>query len=970
MSSPVVEGPRRRGALIPTIIALLVLAYLFTTFAQLWTDNLWFSQLGFGVVFTTQLWTSLGLFVGFGLVMGLAVAWTIMSSTKAAQSGSRTGSALLNRYQDLLGKRARLAVIVPALFFGIMAGFSGTAARETFLAYLYRTPFGVTDPRFGLDVSYFVFEYPWFRYLNSFFLGLFLLCLAIAVVMNFALGLLTNQGKPGAASLRAHSQISIIAGLALITYGIDSFLDRYSEELQSSSGLFDGLTYTGDKAQVTAHTVVAVISVLTAVLFFVYARRPGWRIPVTAAILMVVSSLIVGVAYPGVVQSFDVKPDEPDKERPYIQYNITATRDAYGVANTEIYDYSAKTSAEAGQLKADAAAVPGIRLIDPSMVRDTYEQLQQVRGYYSFAPVLDVDRYMIDGQETDVVIAAREMDQNGLQNKQWNNIHTVYTHGYGLVAAYGNRRQSGGEPEWLAKDIPTVGVLKATEPRIYYGEQQTNYVVVGRVPGDNAIEFDTPGGSDSVGEQFNTYSGSGGVGVGNLATRVLYATRFGDVNLLLSDRVNDSSRILYDRTPAQRVAQVAPWLTTDSDIYPAIVNGRIVWIVDAYTTTNSYPNSEQLSLKAAASRQNVQTSAVAPDDKVNYIRNSVKATVDAYDGTVTLYEWDATDPILRTWEKVFPGTVQPKSAISADLMAHLRYPEDLYRAQRTILARYHMTNPDQWYSTSDMWEIPSDPTHDEKDNLREPTYYMSVRWPTASLNQKTVEGETSPQFSQTTVYSPKGRQNLAAYMTVVADAASKDYGKIRVLRMSDTQQVEGAGQAHNNILRDENVASKLRPYLNQGSAKALYGNLLTIPLGGGILYVEPIYTQRNEAQQGAFPVLTYVVVRFGDHVGISETLQGALDQVFSGNAGAKTNETPVAGSPTTGTTGTPTTGTPTTGSTTPVTNQAAVTAALAEAQQAFTDADKALAAGDLAGYQKANKAAQAAVEKATKAMGG
>ena len=956
MSSPVLGRNPRRGALIPTIVALLALGYVFTTFAQLWTDNLWFSQLGFGGVFSTQLWTSVGLFLAFGVVMGGAVALTIFTASRAAQGGSRTGSELLNRYRDALGRRAKLAIVLPAIFFGIMAGFSGTAARSTFLAYLHRTSFGVNDPRFGLDVSFFVFEYPWFRFLNSFALGMLLLCLAIAVVMNFALGLLTSQGKPGVGNIRAHSQISLLAGLALISYGIDAFLDRYSEELQSST-LLDGLTFTGDKAQITAHTVVAVISVLTAVLFFVYSRRPGWRIPITAAILMVVSSLIVGVAYPSFVQSFDVKPDEPDKERPYIQYNITATRAAYGVANTEIYDYAATTSAEAGQLKSDAAAIPGIRLIDPSMVRETYEQLQQVRGFYSFAPTLDVDRYMINGVETDVVIAAREMDQTGLTNKQWNNLHTVYTHGYGLAAAYGNRRQAGGEPEWLAKDIPTIGLLKPTEPRIYYGEQQDAYVVVGRQDGEAAIEFDTPGGGDSSGEQFNTYNGTGGVAIGNMVTRALYASRFADINLLLSDRINSNSKILYDRTPSDRVAAVAPWLTVDSDIYPAIVDGRIVWIVDAYTTTASYPNSQAISLKSAASRSSVQTGISS--DKVNYVRNSVKATVDAYDGSVTLYEWDATDPLLKTWESVYPGTVKPKSEISADLLAHLRYPEDLFRAQREILSRYHMTNPDQWYSTSDMWVIPSDPTHDEKDNLREPTYYMSVRWPTASLNGKTVEGSVAPQFSQTTVYSPKGRPNLAAYMAVVADASSKDYGKIRVLRMSDTQQVEGAGQAHNNILRDENVASKLRPYLNQGSAKALFGNLLTIPLGGGILYVEPIYTQRNETQQGAYPVLTYVVVRFGDHVGISETLQGSLDQVFSGNAGATTNENPVPG--TTPPTTTPSNQTP---------NQAAVTAALAEAQQAFVDADKALAAGDLAGYQKANKAAAAAVDKATKAMRG
>ena len=961
MSSPTL-GRKRRGALIPTIVIVIVLGWLFATFAQIWTDKLWFGQLGYGVVFSTQLWTSVGLFFAFGLVMAAAVAATMVASTREIRGSARTSSALLNRYRDLLGRRLGLAVAIPAAFFGLMAGITGTSAKSVFLAYVNRTSFGTNDPRFGLDISFFVFEYPWYRYLNSFALGVLLLCLGIALVVNFAMGVLNAQSRPALGTRRAHSQISVLAGLTLLSFGVSAYLDRFGEELQSST-LLDGLTYTGDHAQITAHTVVAVIAMLTAVMFFVYARRPGWRVPITASILMIVSSLIVGVAYPSVVQSFSVKPDEPDKERPYIQSHITATRNAYGVADTQIYDYSATTSADAGQLSADAATLPGIRLIDPSMVRDTYEQLQQVRGYYSFEPVLDVDRYKINGTMTDVVIAAREMDQSGLQNKQWNNLHTVYTHGYGLVAAYGNRRQTGGEPQWLAADIPTVGVLKADQPRIYYGELTKDYVVVGRQAGQSAIEFDTPGGGDATGEQFKTYDGSGGVGIGNLFTKALYATRFADVNLLLSDRVNTNSKILYDRTPTQRVQDVAPWLTTDSDTYPAIVNGRIVWIVDAYTTTDNYPNSHKMSLSNAASNQNVQTSSLQASDEVNYVRNSVKATVDAYDGTVSLYAWDETDPLLQTWMKVYPGTVQPKSAISAELLAHLRYPTDLYRAQREVLARYHMTNPDQWYSTSDMWAIPSDPTVDQSANLREPTYYMSVRWPTATQNGKTIQGETSPQFSQTTVYSPNNRQNLAAYMTVVADASSKDYGKIRVLRMSDTQQVEGAGQAHNNILRDEKVASALRPYLNQGSAKAMYGNLLTVPVGGGILYVEPIYTQRNEAQSGAFPVLTFVVVRFGDHVGISDTLQGALDQVFSGDAGATTNEN---APPTTTTT--PATTTPSTTTTTP--NQTEVTAALTEAQQAFTDADKALAAGDLAGYQKANQTAEAAVARAIKAMGG
>lgn len=962
MSSPTIV-PAKRGALIPTILIVLVLGWLFATFADIWTDKLWFGQLGFGQVFSTQLFTSVGLFFGFGLVMALAVAATIFVATREISGSSRTGSALLNRYRELLGSRLRIAVAVPAVFFGVLAGITAISAKSIFLAYFNRTSFGTKDPRFGMDISFFVFEYPWYRYINAFVLGLLLLCLGIAIVLNFAMGLLNSQSRVAAGSRRAHMQISVLAGLVLLSYSASAFLDRFGEELQSST-LLDGLTYTGDNAKITSHTVVAVIALLTAIAFFAFSRRPGWRIPIVSAILMVVTSLIIGVAYPAVIQSFSVKPDEPDKERPYIQNHITATRDAFGVADTQIYDYSATTSSAAGQLSADAATLPGIRLIDPSMVRDTYEQLQQVRGYYSFAQELDVDRYKINGTNTDVVVAAREMDQSGLQNKQWNNLHTVYTHGYGLVAAYGNRRQSGGEPEWLAKDIPTTGVLSADEPRIYFGELTTNYVVVGRADGQSAVEFDTPGGGDATGEQFKTYDGSGGVSIGNAFTKLLYAMRFSDVNLLLSERVNSNSKILYDRTPTQRVQDVAPWLTTDSDVYPAIVDGRIVWIVDAYTTSENYPNSQKMSLSKASSNQNVKNSGLLATDDINYIRNSVKATVDAYDGSVKLYAWDETDPLLKTWMKVFPGTVSPKSEISPELLAHLRYPTDLFRAQREVLARYHMTNAEQWYRASDLWAIPSDPTVDQSANLLEPTYYMSVRWPTASQNGSTIQGETSPQFSQTTVYSPNGRQNLAAYMTVVADASSSDYGKFRVLRMSDTQQVEGAGQAHNLILRDEKVATLLRSYLNQGSAKALYGNLLTVPVGGGILYVEPIYTQRNEAQSGAFPVLTFVVVRFGDHVGISDTLQGALNQVFSGDAGATTNEN--AGPATNSTT--PAATTPSTSSGTPNEQEAKV--ALATAEQAFTDADKALAAGDLAAYQKANKAAQAAVNQAIKAMGG
>lgn len=954
--SSALAAPRARRTWLTTVAILLVLAAAYVVVAGLWTDSLWFSALGYRQVFVTRLGTEVALFLVFGLVSALAVGGTVMLATRLARAGGPTSSALLNRYRQALGRRLWLAVLLPSLFFGLMSGVTASAALPLYQAYVAQVPFGVTEPFFGYDASFFVFTYPWLRFVASFLLTLLGICVIAAAVVHFALGALTaGGGRPGGRSRGAHAQISVLIGLWLLAYGVDNLLDRYGLVLSDGSGLLDGMTFTDEHARLNASMVVAVIAFITAVLFFVNAVRPGWRLPVVSVVLMVVSSLIVGLAYPAVVQSFDVRPDEPDKERPYIERHVAATRKAYGIEDLQIYDYSATTVAAPGQLKADAAALPGIRLIDPALSRDTFEQLQQVRGYLSVAPVLDVDRYTIDGSETDVVIAAREMDHSGLPNKEWNNIHTVYTHGYGVVAAYGNRRQASGEPEWLARDIPQVGRLTVAEPRIYYGELQSTYAVVGRPDGAPPIEFDTPGVAGV--EHQSTYAGTGGVPIGGLGNRILYATRFADVNLLLSDRVNDNSKILYDRTPRERVQQVAPWLTTDSDIYPAIVGGRIVWIVDAYTTSASFPNSRATSLRTAIADATSPAQSLTPDTRVTYMRNSVKATVDAYDGTVSLYAWDEADPILQTWMKVYPGAVQPKSAITAELREHLRYPEDLFKVQRDVIQRYHTTDPAKWYDQSDMWSIPLSPTADKR---REPTYFVSIKWPAARLDGADTPAETTPRFSQTAVFTPNNRENLAAQLVVVADASSPDYGKLKVLRMSDSTQISGPNQAYNAIVASQRVADAVLPY-KQSSAQVLYGNLLTIPLGGGVMYVEPIYTKRENAQgstsaAGAFPVLTFVVVRFGENVGIGTTLQEALDQAFAGNSGVSTGENPGT-KPTTPSTGTG------------VTDPAALAQALTEAQAAFAAADAALRNGDLAGYQKATKEAQAAVERAVRASG-
>ncbi len=960
MSSTQAPARSRRSPILPTLGVAAVLVVLFVLFTQLWTDRLWYQALGYSQVFGITLLTRVGMFFGFGLITAgiivgnIALAFRLRPPMRSAE----VTSELLERGRELLETRLVQVLIGVGVIIGLFAGTVAASQTTTFLAWLKSTPFGTADPRFGIDISFFVFDYPWYRLIASSLLTALILSAIGAALVHYMMGALRYARGRRLATSKAAAHLSILLGLALLLYAAQQWLDRYAFEL-TNDGLLTGLTYTDDNARITAKTILTAIAVLCALVFFATAVLRRWIFPVLAIALLVLSGIVVGAVYPAVVQGISVRPDEPDKERPYIERHIDATRAAYDVAGVKIEDYTAKTTAEPGQLKADAEALPGIRLIDPAVVGPTYEQLQQVRGYYSFNKPLDVDRYTIEGQESDAVVAVRELDIAGLDQQTWNNVRTVFTHGYGLVAAYGNRRQASGEPDWISKDIPPVGEINQPEPRVYYGELHDDYSIVGRQDGEDPLELDTPGGGEGGKPKLTTYAGTGGVGIGSLFNRLLYATRFADANILLSDRVNDQSKIIYERTPAARVKAAAPWLTVDSDTYPAVVEGRIVWIVDGYTTSNSYPNSQRLSMVSATDGQ---TAPALPGNSVNYVRNSVKAVVDAYDGTVNLYEWDTEDPILKTWRKVYPGSVKAKSEISDDLLAHVRYPMDLFKLQREILGRYHVTDPGLWYQQNDLWQIPADPV--SKSGANEQPYYLSVKWP----------GDDEAIFSNTAVYVPNGRSNLAAYMAVNAEGSSPDFGQLRILRMSDTRQIDGPGQTFNAITNDTAVAQRLRLFI-QGSAQVTYGNLLTLPVGGGLLYVQPVYTER-EGSTGSYPLLRFVVVRFGETVGTGDTLQEALDVVFKGDAGVDTGEVPIAGGTSDGTPAEPANpdqpGTPSASPTEPPTgkvDEAAANKALDEATQSYAAAEKALKDGDLAEYQKQNDAAEAAIKRAVKALG-
>jgi len=618
-----------------------------------------------------------------------------------------------------------------------------------------------------------------------------------------------------------------------------------------------------------------------------------------------------------------------------------------------------------------------------------------VRGYYSTADVLDVDHYNIDGTDRALVLGVRELDQSALNSdvQNWLNLHTVYTHGNDVIAAFANQRNESNQEQVLGdtdktqwaegNQIGQDALAKAVgtyEDRVYFGEKSPDYSVVGRA-GDapnrelnlsRATSTDTTdeGDDDTSSESTTTYSGDGGVSVGSTFRRLLYAIKFGSTNFLLSSRLNENSEVIYNRDPKDRVQKVAPWLTLDDDAYPAIVDGKILWIVDGYTTTDRFPGSERESFKTMTddTLQDETGLRTLPTDEINYMRNSVKATVDAYDGTVTLYEWDDQDPILKAWSAAFPGTVKPKADIPPSLEEHLRYPEDLFKVQRYQFARYHVTDPQAWFQDNNRWEVPEDPNGAK---AYQPPYRMFVTQPTGLIpsgdNPEDVPAVPEGQvWSMTSTFVPYKRLNLAAYVSVDSDATSDTYGQIRVIDVIDEQQ-QGPSQVANSMQSDPTVSERLAEFNRSGNSLT-YGNLLTVPLGDELMYVEPVYARRATNSEANFPILRYVLVSYKGGVGLDTTLQGALEIAISNVDEPGDDGTTDPGTPTP--TPTPTddpTDDPTSSSTA---DPGSVEDLLAQAQEEFQLADEALTANDLAEYQEHIQKARELVQQALALEGG
>ncbi|QGS33954.1 membrane protein [Corynebacterium xerosis] len=890
-------GMPKPGWLATTVMILAILALLVPVLVNVYVDFQWFGEVGFRGVFAKTWVTRVILFFLIGAIVGAIVFLSMWLAWRHRPDdpGPLDPQSPQAIYRRMVESGVKPVLIGVPLVFGLFAGLVGQAGWRTVQLFLNGEEFGQTDPQFQKDLGFYAFDLPFWRFLVD--------TAVLAIIVAFLLSLLTHYllggiragnpttGEKTRVSGAARAQLASWAGVFMLLKAVAYWLDRY-DMLGNRQQTFTGGSYTDINALLPAKIVLLVISLVVAAAFFASIFLRNLAIPAMATVLMLVSAGIIGVAWPLVVEQFSVSPNRAAKEREYIARNIESTRYHYGLTDDKVSvernwgvpgeEEEDEASQEEGaeSIAQDTNTLANIRILDPEVLSPTFTQQRQLKNFYGFPESLSIDRYEVDGQMRDFVVAAREMNPQTLQGNQqdWINRHTVYTHGNGFVAAPANRVDEvaaeagsarGGYPLYTVADLfesedPNGMNLELEQPRIYYGpviaNSDADYAIVGGSGDGTDFEYDADG------RNF-TYDGSGGVGVGNIFERLMFATRYQEVNILLSDRVGPESKIIYERDPRERVQKVAPWLTTDTRTYPAVIDGRIKWIVDGYTTLASMPYSERTSLQEATqdSLNPDGTSRPLPNSEVSYIRNSVKATVDAYDGTVELYEYDENDPVLKAWRGVFPDVIKPKSEISDALQDHLRYPEDLFKVQRELMARYHVSDPGIFFTNDAFWSVPNDPTAPEDQGLSQPPYYVVAADPET--------GESS--FQLISAFRGLEREFLSAHMTVSSDPET--YGRITIRALPTNTQTMGPKQAQDTMMSADEVAQDRT--LLEGTNVVTNGNLLTLPVGDGeILYVEPVYTQR-QGQETAFPKLLRILVSYRGEVGYAPTVSEALRQV-------------------------------------------------------------------------------------------
>jgi uncharacterized membrane protein (UPF0182 family) len=869
---------RRSKIALSVVAIIIVLLVVLAKLTGVYVSWLWFGQTGFHEVYRTILLTRLVLFAIFGVLMALVIAGNI-ALAYSLRPPFRPMSAEqqnLERYRVMIEPHRRKLLAIVAVISLLAAGVSAQGNWQTWQLWLHGGKFGVTDPQFHKDISFYMWDYPAYRLMLGFGFTAIIFAIILSALVHYLSGAIRLQTPGPKVTPAARRHLTVLVFVFMALKAVAYWLDRYGLVFSNRSK-FTGASYTDVHSVLPSKTILFWIAIILAlaVLASLWLRSP--LLPgIGFVVLMVLSVLISGI-YPAIVQQVSVNPNASTKEVPYIKRNIEATRAAYGLqTDKQVFykDYEVKNSPPLSALSMSNPTVGDARLLDPNIISPTFTQQQQIRNVYGFADKLNVDRYTLPDPATgkpvthDYVVGVRELDAANLSGNQanWINQHTNYTHGYGFVAAQANVDVTNDKTRYTESNIPDQGPLHLSPQgaQVYFGELLPEYSIVGAKGAPQEYN-----GSDN---QKITYAGGGGVSLDSIFARLAFAVHYKQGNFVLNDKASaPGAKIIFNRNPRQMIAKVAPFLKVDGDPYPIVdqATGHIVWMVDGYTTSDDYPYSERQSLSSLTNDTLSLSDRTAsqPNDTINYIRNSVKATVDAYTGKVTLYAWNQKaqpDPVLKAWMSVFPDLVKPAAAMPTDIRDHVRYPEDLFEVQRATLGMYHMNNPVTFYNVGDKWTVPVDPN---AGSASQPPYYVLASPPGS--------GDGPAQFQLTTPMIVNGKQNLAAFISVDCDPGP-NYGKLTVLTVPSGTVTNGPEQIA-NILNTNSVITKDLSLFNSAGGKSAVvpGNMLTLPIGDSFLYVEPLYVQGSEGN-ASFPTLQRVLLVYGDRIGYSSTFTGAL----------------------------------------------------------------------------------------------
>lgn len=937
------------------LFAIVVLVLLFgPRISGFYTDALWYESVGFRVVFWRLVSTQVGLGAVAGLVVALLLGGSLLLARRLAPSYRipSQGEQTIERYRQAIEGAARPLLIGVGVLFGLLSGAGMFQQWEKFLLWANAVSFGINDPQFGRDIGYFVFQLPFLELVNSWLFTSLVLTIVLTGLAHYVFGGIRPQALGQKITPVANVHMSVLLAFLVAVRAWGFWLDRYLLSYSERGGV-TGLSYTDVNAQLRAYQLLTVIAAVCVVLFCVNIRVRGWLLPSSGVAILLVAAVLLAGIYPAVIQRLQVAPQQLRREEQYIARNLLLTRFAYGIDGDHVsYEpFTVAHELSADEVAANAKTLDSVRLWDPTTLEAVYDQVQTFREYYDFQDV-DTDRYLIDGEPRQVMVSVRELDPRKVDT--WQNQALTFTHGYGYVASPVSSASPDGQPEFLVRNMPLDGVepLKIDNPRVYFGEVGVQYSVVGT----GQQEFDYLVGDTNA---TSRYDGRDGVPLSSPLRRVAFAFRFGEPNIVLSNLIGRESRILFRRDVKERVQSVAPFLAPDDDPYPVAVDGRIKWIVDAYTTTDMVPYSQRVDLASlTASTQRVLVRQQQSNGQVelvpavrlvpglrgraNYVRNSVKAVVDAYDGTVSLYVADPADPLVRAWGQAFPGILQPIEKASEELRAHFRYPEDMFMVQAAMLRSYHIQDPAPFFRGDDVWAIPKDLAFaDNQENTAAGSEKQRDLPPTYQLLR--LPGEQQEQFTLVQPFSPTERQNLAAYVAGTVDANGR--GRLRVLQMPPSTTVFGPEQAYARINQNTEVSKEIT-LLNQSGSQVLRGNLIVVPVADALLYIEPLFLRGSQSSN--IPELRRVVLVLGERVVMGNRLGDALQLLFGQRVpGVEGQPTAPGGQP------------PAVGSADP-----RVGALIRQALEAFAVADQALRDGDLGAYQQQTRAAQSALQQA------